>query len=320
MRDWVSRNGLVDLGYQGANYTWSNNAVKERLNRSFCNSDWTILFPDACLIHLARMKSDHCPILVKLFPSIRGSKKNSPFRFQAKWLNHENYSDMVSETWNNCSGDLLSKTSNLANSLIDWNKNVFGNIFKQKRIINARICGIHKCLGRGPNLFLQNLEKKLIVDYEKIRDAEAIFWKQKSRDKWLREGDRNTKFFHLTTIVRRRRNKIDGLYNANGVCTTDMTGMQQIAVDFFHKLFTAEPVKDLRVIIPSLFPKIPNADMIRMNRPITEHDIHSALFRIGKFKAPRVDGFLALFFQQHWNLCAAEIISVVTQAFSSGTL
>ncbi|KAL6138042.1 hypothetical protein ACLB2K_063330 [Fragaria x ananassa] len=57
-----------------------------------------------------------------------------------------------------------------------------------------------------------------------------------------------------------------------------------------------------------------------MNRPITEHDIHSALFRIGKFKAPGVDGFPALFFQRHWNLCAAEIISVVTQAFSSGSV
>lgn len=98
-----------------------------------------------------------------------------------------------------------------------------------------------------------------------------------------------------------------------------MTGIQQIAVDFFRKLFTAEPVEDLRVIIP-LFPEILDADMVRMNRPITEHDIHSALFRIGKFKAPDVDGFPALFFQQHWNLCAAEIISVVTQAFSSGSV
>ncbi|KAL6199614.1 hypothetical protein ACLB2K_029398 [Fragaria x ananassa] len=136
----------------------------------------------------------------------------------------------------------------------------------------------------------------------------------------LRYQDADYTWSNNVVKERRRRNKIDGLYDANGVWTTDMTGIQQIAVDFFRKLFTAEPVEDLRVIIPSLFPEIPDADMVRMNRPITERDIHSALFRIAKFKAPGVDGFPALFFQRHWNLCAAEIISVVTQASSSGSV
>ncbi|KAL6208769.1 hypothetical protein ACLB2K_019714 [Fragaria x ananassa] len=192
--------------------------------------------------------------------------------------------------------------------------------WRQDRKGDRDLARFTKCLGRRQNPFLQDLEKKLIADYEKIRDAEALFWKQKSRDKWLSEGDRNTKFFHLTTIVRRRRNKIDGLFDINGVWRTNLKDMQQVAVDFFKELFTADPVQDLIVIIPSLFPEILASDMERMNRPISENDIHSALFRIGKLKAPGVDGFPALFFQQHWNLCAAEITSTVTQAFSSGVI
>ncbi len=94
------------------------------------------------MVHLARMKSDHCSILVKFHPSSRGPRKNLPFRFQAMWLNHEKFLDMVSEQWNNYHGDLLFKTSRVASTLVDWNKNVFGNIFKQKRIVSARICGI----------------------------------------------------------------------------------------------------------------------------------------------------------------------------------
>ncbi|XP_062019317.1 uncharacterized protein LOC133735883 [Rosa rugosa] len=91
MQDWVCRNGLVDMGYQGADFTWTNNTVNERLDRCFCNSDWRILFADACVVHLARMKSDHCPILVKLCPDARRVRKNPPFRFQAMWMQHDNY-------------------------------------------------------------------------------------------------------------------------------------------------------------------------------------------------------------------------------------
>ncbi|XP_062014121.1 uncharacterized protein LOC133730577 [Rosa rugosa] len=130
MQDWVCRNGLIDMGYQGADYTWKNNFVKERLDRGFCSCDWRLLFPDACIMHLARMKSDHCPILVKLNHNSRTTRRNSPFRFHAMWMQHESYMDMVNGTWNNCSGDLQVKTTTLAHSLSIWNKEVFGNIFK----------------------------------------------------------------------------------------------------------------------------------------------------------------------------------------------
>ncbi|XP_024199454.1 uncharacterized protein LOC112202681 [Rosa chinensis] len=296
MQDWVCRNGLIDMGYQGADYTWKNNFVKERLDRGFCSCDWRLLFPDACIMHLARMKSDHCPILVKHNHSSRTTRRNSPFRFHAMWMQHESYMDMVNETWNNCSGDLQVKTTTLAHSLSIWNKEVFGNIFKQKRILLARICGIQRSLGRQNIPFLLNLEKDLISQYEQIRDAEALFWRQKSRDKWLCEGDRNTKFFHLTTMIRRRRNKIDGLFDASGVWTDNPAAMKQIAADFFKNLFTVVVDHELRFHIPWLFPDIDTNNFQRMNRPISDQDVHDALFRIGRLKAPAVDGFPALFY------------------------
>ena len=36
-------------------------------------------------------------------------------------------------------------------------------------------------------------------------------WLQKSRVHWLKEGDRNTYFFHLVSKIRRRRNNISKL-------------------------------------------------------------------------------------------------------------
>lgn len=45
---------------------------------------------------------------------------------------------------------------------------------------------------------------------------EEIYLRQRSRVKWLKDGDRNTRFFHLSTLARRRGNKIIRLWGENG--------------------------------------------------------------------------------------------------------
>ncbi|XP_024190262.1 uncharacterized protein LOC112194247 [Rosa chinensis] len=66
LRDWVNRNGIIDIGFQVSTYTWTNGRIKERLDRGLCSSDWRIAFPEAFIKHLAKMKSDHCPIATSL--------------------------------------------------------------------------------------------------------------------------------------------------------------------------------------------------------------------------------------------------------------
>ena len=62
--------------------------------------------------------------------------------------------------------------------------------------------------------------------------AEELFWKQKSRVFWLREGDRNTKKIHTLTKQRRARNKITQLLDANGAIVEDEEGLVAIATSY----------------------------------------------------------------------------------------
>lgn len=60
---------------------------------------------------------------------------------------------------------------------------------------------------------LVNQEQDILTQIEERRKQEEMLWKQKSRIRWLKEGERNTKFFHRTTIQRRLHNTIAHLQN-----------------------------------------------------------------------------------------------------------
>jgi hypothetical protein len=59
-------------------------------------------------------------------------------------------------------------------------------------------------------------EGRIINQLEERRKQEEILWRQKSRIKWLCEGERNTKIFHQAMIQNRQRNQIFSMKNVEG--------------------------------------------------------------------------------------------------------
>lgn len=64
---------------------------------------------------------------------------------------------------------------------------------------------------------LYKLEQKLRQQLDTVMREEELLWFQKSRMEAICDGDRNTKLFHHSTIIRRKRNRIEGLQDDNGV-------------------------------------------------------------------------------------------------------
>lgn len=57
---------------------------------------------------------------------------------------------------------------------------------------------------------------KLHHEWENLSKQEEIFWRQKSRVQWLKEGERNTRFFHRSTMANRAFNRILTLKDKKG--------------------------------------------------------------------------------------------------------
>ncbi|CAL2256143.1 unnamed protein product [Prunus armeniaca] len=280
--DWIGRHHLVDLGFFGAEFTWCKKNVhgetlRERLDRGLCNITWRHKFLEGFVRHLPRVRSDHCPLLISLNSAQYPHSEFKIFRFQAMWMLHQGFKDFVSAIWNNSNGNTMCKTISLTKALTDWNKEIFGNIFQQKKRLMARLDGTQRYLCKRTVPFLVELEKKLLGDLNVILEQE-LFWLQNFWNIWLKEGDKNTKFFHLSTIVKRRRNKIEGLNDSDGNWTTENSDMQAIVTSHFKDLFSSKTRIGEMVDLPQFFPDLDSMDLNILNSEVTDVDIKLSLF------------------------------------------
>ena len=137
---------------------------------------------------------------------------------------------MVKKAWKaEVSGsalDKLYKKQDLTRrALRKWNKQVFGNC--QVRI-NRLMQSIMEVQKRHLSEENSRTEEALQSKLTEWLTRSEILWKQKSRELWLKEGDRNTKFFHLSTIIRRRRNNIDAIKSEEGLWVTSSNQISSI--------------------------------------------------------------------------------------------
>ena len=83
-------------------------------------------------------------------------------------------------------------------------------------------------------------------ELEKVTLMEEICWRQKSRVLCIREGDRNTRFFHCLANSHRRFNSIDRLM-VDGELSSDPEAIAGCICHFYRQLY-AETVLKLRPI------------------------------------------------------------------------
>ncbi|KAL4348697.1 hypothetical protein GQ457_17G003630 [Hibiscus cannabinus] len=97
-----------------------------------------------------------------------------------------------------------------------WNSEVFRYIWKRKANLLAHIRGVEKALENSTANHLVKLEARLKVELDTVLSQEKSLWPQISRVNWIENGDHNTKYFYMATVVLRRNNMINRLKLQDG--------------------------------------------------------------------------------------------------------
>jgi len=67
-----------------------------------------------------------------------------------------------------------------------------------------------------------------------------MYLRQIANRHWFRDGDLNTKIFHVAATSRKKVNKILSLETDEGIRITDDSGMRSIAKNYFEELFEGQ--------------------------------------------------------------------------------
>ncbi|KAI8026584.1 hypothetical protein LOK49_LG02G02270 [Camellia lanceoleosa] len=276
-RNVIADAHLADLGFVEPIFTWSNNRggnalVQERLDRGFANDAWQLLFPHAKVYPMACTSSDHLPICV----DICGAKeqRQSPasghrmYRFEAMWLRHASCEQVVADNWLPFSNvdvrSLVSTIAHVSSSLRRWDRNVFGCV---KRQLKEKTDQLQRLLTLSSN-FPDDVAEicKLRCDIDELLERESIFWGQRARANWLKDGDRKTSFFHSKATQRHEKKKIVGIVDPNGIWQEDQRVVEDNFVNYFQDLFSASEELNMGPVLQLIQTKISDRIVVNSNK------------------------------------------------------
>lgn len=272
------------------------------------------MFKEVKLTNLEVSTSNHSPLWLEPEVSTLIQSKKI-FRFENAWLREPMCYQLVEDVWSNNSFSFYEKLKVCADVLSTWGKEVTGDfkgrIHKSKKKIQA-------LKGRKDDISLKLIheEKKALTE---IYAQQEVFWRQRSKQFWLREGDQNNKYFHAATKNRRKTNHIGTLHERNSNKVTWRSGLEQMVEDYFVNLFSATNI-EWESVTDCISSRVTESQNQMLLTEVDEKEVKAALFSMHPDKAPGPDGMTLGFYQKCWKIVKEDVVATVKNFFVTGTI
>ncbi|KAH1064638.1 hypothetical protein J1N35_029625 [Gossypium stocksii] len=203
---------------------------------------------------------------------------------------------LVRRWWDLAVGSIPNKLKWLGYQMQSWSRTRSRKVKKNRVELEERL----------DFLYNQELSDEILEDIMEVQlglnleaDKEELFWEQRARVNWLKNGDRNTTFFHNIAIQRQSRGRIAELEDEYGDKTSLNEEMLKIASDYFGRLFTAFDLGRDEHLFGPVERRVTASMNDMLLRQFTDEEITQAVKMMAPLQAPGVDGFPATFFQRY---------------------
>ena len=315
----IDESHLQELYLNGRLYTWSSRRstpTLERLDRAFANVDWLEAFPSHHLRCLSSDCSDHSPLLLQLCSQ---PWAKSRFRFEAFWTRLDGFQEVVADAWDaELPGAdpcrlLDFKLRKTAKALQSWSMKCIGSVRSQ--LFMARELIAHFDKEQETRVLTQDecaMHSQFKLMSLGLASLARTIARQRARLRFLREGDANTRFFHLQACHRSRKNIIPAILH-DGAWVSAEQAKSNVIFDYFNSILGAPFSRSHSIRLDDLLPQL---DLSGMDSCFSEQEIWETINAMPSDRAPGPDGFTGLFYKTAWPTIKRDVMNALNALWS----
>jgi hypothetical protein len=158
--------------------------------------------------------------------------------------------------------------------------------------------------------------KEVADKLNNISALEEIKARQRSRDRDILEGDRNTTYFLAVANQRNRKKRIEALEGLNGIVEDDQ-GMMRVAVDFYKELFKKKDRGEIFLDMSfwSEGDKVSQEENDLLSAPFSEEEIKATIDSCYAEGSPSPDGLPFFFYQKVWGIVKKDLVALLSDFY-----
>ncbi|XP_042972903.1 uncharacterized protein LOC122304700 [Carya illinoinensis] len=141
------------------------------------------------------------------------------------------------------------------------------------------------------------LIKTIQKEIDELLEEEELKWRQRAKQRWLKDGDRNTKYFHRCATHRKQMNTIKVITSEEGV----REHSQEENID---------------EALQSVQPCVSEEMNLWITRAFTEEEVTAAIKGMNPLGSPGPDGFPTVFYQHHWGTVGKSATKAILEALN----
>ncbi|XP_042492252.1 uncharacterized protein LOC122071862 [Macadamia integrifolia] len=241
-------------------------------------------------------------------------------------MEHDHFDNVIQDVWNQeISGNpifiLSQKLKRVKLYIKPWARKNFPNIDNEVKKASDHLNSVHQeieAIGMSDDHFGREADAKTAL--LKATQLQDNLWAQKAKQRWMKDGDKNSKFFHLSVKMQRARNQIHTLQNADGEWMNDQQQLSSYIVNYyeeFHGLSLTSPHPELLDCIPCI---ISGDDALYLEAEPSSEEIKKAVWELDPDSSPGPDSFSGKFFRPVWRIVEGDFCRVVLHFFRWGIL